>query len=75
MNNDGSVYTEDAVVTQVFLSPMRKSDSYTVAIYEFWGQRGLRRRKGGGEGRARERFAHLNSDWVIVFGEAWKWVC
>ena len=71
MNNDGSVYTEDAGVTQVFLSTMRKSDSYTVAIYEFWGQRGLRCRRGGG-GRARERSAHLNSDWVIVFGEAWK---
>ena len=71
MNHDGSVYTEDAVVTQVFLSPMRKSDSYTVAIYEFWGQRGLRCRRGGG-GRARKGSAHLNSDWVIVFGEAWK---
>ena len=71
MNNDGSVYTEDAGVTQVFLSTMRKSDSYTVAIYEFWGQRGLRCRRGGGE-RATERSAHLNSDWVIVFGEAWK---
>ena len=66
MNNDGSVYTEDAGVTQVFMS-----DSYAVAIYEFWGQRGLRRRRWGG-GRARERSAHLNSDWVIVFGEAWK---
>ena len=21
---------------------------------------------------ARERSAHLNSDWVLVFGEAWK---
>ena len=51
MNHDGSVYTEDAVVTQVFLSTKRKSDSYTVAIYEFWGQRGLRRRRGGGGGR------------------------
>ena len=50
MNNDGSVYTEDAGVAQVFLSTMRKSDSCTVAIYEFWGQRGLRRRRGGGGG-------------------------
>ena len=74
MNNDGSVYTEDAGVAQVFLSTMRKSDSYTVAIYEFWGQKGLRRRTGGGGGgeRARKGSAHLNSDWVIVFGEAWK---
>ena len=53
MNNDGSVYTEDAVVTQFFLSTMRKSDSYTVAISEFWGQRGLRRRRGEGEGKIR----------------------
>ena len=72
MNNDGSVYTEDAGVAQVFLSTMRKSDSYTVAIYEFWGQKGLRRRTGGGGERARKGSAHLNSDWVIVFGEAWK---
>ena len=50
MNNDGSVYTEDAGVAQVFLSTMRKSDSYTVAIYEVWGQKGLRRRTGGGGG-------------------------
>ena len=72
MNNDGSVYTEDAGVAQVFLSTMRKSDSYTVAIYEFWGQKGLRRRTGGRGERARKGSAHLNSDWVIVFGEAWK---
>ena len=72
MNNDGSVYTEDAGVAQVFLSTMRKSDSYTVAIYEFWGQKGLRRRTGGGGKRARKGSAHLDSDWVIVFGEAWK---
>ena len=55
MNNDGSVYTEDAGVTQV-LSTMRKSDSYTVAIYEFWGQRGLRASgwgRGEGEGKIR----------------------
>ena len=71
MNNDDSVYTEDAGDTQVFMSTMRKSDSYAVAIYEFWGQRGLRRLRWGG-GRATERSAHLNSDWVIVFGEAWK---
>ena len=69
MNNDGSVYTKDAGVTQVFLLQSRKSDSYTVAIYEFWGQRGLRASEWG---RARERSAHLNSDCVIVFGEAWK---
>ena len=42
-----------AVFTQVFRFTMRKSDSYTVAIYEFWGQRGLRRRRGEGEGKIR----------------------
>ena len=61
MNNDGSVYTEDAGVTQVFLSTMRKSDSYTVAIYAFWGQRGLRcRRGGGGEGGGRGKDPHTS---------------
>ena len=55
---------------------MRKPDSYTVAIYEFRGKRRWRRRgwgRGGeevGEGRARRISVHLNSDWVIVFGEA-----
>ena len=60
MNNDGSVYTEDAGVAQVFLSTMRKSDSYTVAIYEFWGQKGLRRRTGGAEGRGRGKDPHTS---------------
>ena len=42
---------------------------YTVAIYEFRGKRELMEVGGGGE---RESCAHLNSDWLIVFGEAWK---
>ena len=66
-----------AVVTQVLL--LRKPDSYTVAIYEFRGSRRWRRGgagerlgEGGGGGRATRRSVHLNSDWVKVFGEAWK---
>ena len=63
---------------------MRKPDSYTVAIYESLGVREHGRVEGGsvgvgggggsGEevGEARRRSVHLNGDWVIVFGEAWK---
>ena len=63
MNKDGNGYTGFSV--------------YTVAIYEFRGKRELMEVGGGGGegrvvGRARESCAHLNSDWLIVFGEAWK---
>ena len=53
---------------------MRKPDSYTVATYEFRGRRRWRRGDGGdvGVGSSRRRFVLLDSDWVIVFGEAWK---